>query len=188
MEDMETMRQRSIVLNLGETLRLRDAGGRYIGIVAGEVWITQENDAHDRFLRAGEHFRFDRGGLALVWPLNGSARFALEDGLVPERKVEPQVISVTRDTWLAHRPFFERRVRQMRAEARGQATAQAVAIVVIGLRRLWGRMGGIVSAATRALHTARTLPVLGDSTLKNIGLHRDQISRIANPRPGSTGN
>lgn len=183
----ELMHRGSIGLNLGEMLRLRDAGGRYLGVVDGAVWITQENDTHDHVLRAGEHFRFDRGGLALVWPLDGSARLVLEDGLVAESKVEPQVISVTRHAWLADWPYFERRARQMRAEAIGQVTGQALAAVAKSLTTLWGQITRVFSAASRALLTARNLPALADSTLNDIGVHRDQIKRIANSPPRQVG-
>jgi len=50
----------------GGALRLRDAAGCTVMCCAGTVWITQENDARDIFLAAGESFTFDRKGLALI--------------------------------------------------------------------------------------------------------------------------
>jgi len=50
----------------GGALRLRDAAGCTVMCCAGTVWITQENDARDIFLAAGERFTFDRKGLALI--------------------------------------------------------------------------------------------------------------------------
>ena len=50
----------------GGALQLRDAAGCTIMCCAGTVWITQENDARDIFLAAGERFTFDRKGLALI--------------------------------------------------------------------------------------------------------------------------
>jgi hypothetical protein len=170
----------SIALNRGETLRVRDAAGRYLGVVSGAVWLTQEDDTRDHVVRAGEHFRFDRGGLALVRPIDGMVKLVLEDGLVAERKAEPQVISVTRDVWLAYSPELERRARRLRAEAIGQAIGLTLAALAYGLTMLWGQIARAFSAVIRALHTARQLPSLGDSTVHDIGLHRDRIIRIAN--------
>jgi len=45
---------------------VRDAAGCTVMCCAGTVWITQENDARDVFLTAGESFTFDRKGLALI--------------------------------------------------------------------------------------------------------------------------
>jgi branched chain amino acid efflux pump len=53
-------------LKLGIPLKLRDAVGHTITCHAGTVWITQENDARDIYLAAGESFAFDRPGLALI--------------------------------------------------------------------------------------------------------------------------
>jgi len=50
----------------GGALQLRDAAGCTVMCCAGTVWITQENDARDIFLAAGERFTFDRKGLALI--------------------------------------------------------------------------------------------------------------------------
>jgi hypothetical protein len=185
--DTDLMQYGAIGLHRGELLRLRDAGGHFLGVVAGTVWITQENDTQDRVLSAGEHFRFDRGGLALVWPLDGSAKLMLEDGLVAERHLAPQVISVTRLAWLPERAFFERRARQMRAEAIGQATGQVLAAIAQCVKMLWGQFVRVYSATSQALLMARNLPALADSTLKDIGVHRDQIKRIANSSPRQVG-
>jgi uncharacterized protein YjiS (DUF1127 family) len=180
--DTGLLHKGAIGLNDGEILRLRDAKGRHIGVVHGTVWVTQEGDQRDYVVRAGEHFRFDRGGLALVRPLNGTARLVFEDGLVPKRKAEPQIISVTRYNWFAHLPELERRARRMRNEAIGQAFAT----LRRGLTTLWDRIGKAVSAAIQALETARELPELSDSTLKDIGLYRDQIDRITKTLHGRT--
>jgi len=60
-------------------LRLLDARGRHLSVVGGTVWITQQADPRDPVLEAGESFRFDRDGLALVTPLGGPAQVVLED-------------------------------------------------------------------------------------------------------------
>ena len=56
----------SVRLPAGQELRLEDATGWTVVCGAGAVWITQEADARDIFLSAGEGFALDRGGLALV--------------------------------------------------------------------------------------------------------------------------
>ena len=50
----------------GQSLKVRDAAGCTVMCCAGTVWITQENDARDIFLTAGQRFTFDRPGLALI--------------------------------------------------------------------------------------------------------------------------
>lgn len=50
-------------------LRLSDAVGRRIAVLRGLVWITQDGDPRDTFVAAGQTFRFDRAGLALVQSL-----------------------------------------------------------------------------------------------------------------------
>ena len=56
---------------LGHALTLRDAEGCAIRCCAGTVWITQENDARDIYLSAGESFTFDRPGLAVIIAAEG---------------------------------------------------------------------------------------------------------------------
>jgi len=53
-------------LTPGESLKLRDAVGQTVMCCAGTIWITQENDARDIYLSAGECFTFDRPGTALI--------------------------------------------------------------------------------------------------------------------------
>ena len=53
-------------LTPGESLKLRDAAGHTVMCCAGTIWITQENDARDIYLSAGESFTFDRPGTVLI--------------------------------------------------------------------------------------------------------------------------
>jgi uncharacterized protein YjiS (DUF1127 family) len=181
--DTELLHRGSIALNQGELLRVGDAAGRCLSVVHGAVWITQEGDTSDHVVRAGEHFRFDRDGLALVWPLHEAARLVLEDGIVAHHPSQPQRIAVTRNVEFALSPALERRARRMRSEAIGQAIGQALAMLAQSLKPLWGRIRQVLAAASRALHTARELPALSDSTLKDIGLHRDQVRRLSQTLP-----
>ena len=53
-------------LTPGESLKLRDAVGHTLMCCAGTIWITQENDARDIYLSAGESFTVDRPGTVLI--------------------------------------------------------------------------------------------------------------------------
>jgi hypothetical protein len=55
-----------IHLRAGQELRLHDVACWKVVCRSGTVWITQEADARDIFLFAGDGFEPDRAGLALV--------------------------------------------------------------------------------------------------------------------------
>ncbi|MCA3180649.1 MAG: DUF2917 domain-containing protein [Burkholderiales bacterium] len=67
--DMRTERVR-IELDGGQTLRLQDAQGASVVVVAGEVWLTQEGDPKDVVLAAGEGHVVERGGLSVLQALD----------------------------------------------------------------------------------------------------------------------
>lgn len=56
----------SLKLGAGQELRLHDAAGWTVACRSGSLWITQEADTRDVFLRDGERFTADRDGLTLV--------------------------------------------------------------------------------------------------------------------------
>jgi hypothetical protein len=56
----------SIGLPRGRTLRIEDGGGTLLHVWEGEVWVTQEGSTKDHVLIAGQTFRLDRDGVALV--------------------------------------------------------------------------------------------------------------------------
>lgn len=64
----------SVDLQPGQSLRMQDSMGRRIVVLQGNVWITQDRDPRDVVLAEGEDFVIDRPGLAVVTPLDGSAR------------------------------------------------------------------------------------------------------------------
>lgn len=66
-------------LTPGESLKLRDAAGHTVMCCAGTIWITQENDARDIYLSAGESFTFDRPGTALISAEEGMKDEWLDD-------------------------------------------------------------------------------------------------------------
>lgn len=59
------------------SLRFHDAEGLELAVTKGSVWITQEGDERDIVVKAGQRFRLDRGGLAVVDVLQ-DAEFTLE--------------------------------------------------------------------------------------------------------------
>ena len=67
------MQPDSIQLAQRQTLSVRDAEGYRIVCNAGTIWITQERDARDIVLQAGQTFVFDRVGVALVSALQPAA-------------------------------------------------------------------------------------------------------------------
>ena len=60
----------SVRLDAGHELQFREAAGWTVLCRGGGVWITQEADSRDIFLKQGEGFALDRGGLALVRALS----------------------------------------------------------------------------------------------------------------------
>lgn len=50
----------AIRLKQNGTLRLDKAAGIVVEVSKGEVWLTQERDPRDYFLRAGDWLRIDR--------------------------------------------------------------------------------------------------------------------------------
>lgn len=53
----------------GSALRIEDGPGMEIRVHVGSIWLTQEGDARDHYLVAGQCFRLDRAGTALVTAL-----------------------------------------------------------------------------------------------------------------------
>ncbi|OGB20540.1 MAG: hypothetical protein A3I66_05665 [Burkholderiales bacterium RIFCSPLOWO2_02_FULL_57_36] len=69
----------AIQLKKHQHLRMDDACGWTVHAMTGTVWITQDGDARDIVLEAGESFVLDRGRTAILSPLN-EAQVALERG------------------------------------------------------------------------------------------------------------
>jgi len=66
-------RQGSMQLARGAFARIRDAKGLRVQVHEGELWITQDGDPRDYFVRKGESFRVQRSGLMLAYALRGSS-------------------------------------------------------------------------------------------------------------------
>jgi quercetin dioxygenase-like cupin family protein len=66
-----------VELERGGLLPLHDGAGATVVCVAGELWITQEDDGEDVLLSAGESLRLSRNGRTVVQALR-SSRVAVE--------------------------------------------------------------------------------------------------------------
>jgi DUF2917 family protein len=56
----------AIALNRRGFLRINDGPGTAIHVWSGALWVTQEGDARDHYLSAGESFIIDRRGTAIA--------------------------------------------------------------------------------------------------------------------------
>ena len=59
-----------VALRARQELSLRDAAAWVVECRSGALWITQEADARDVMVEAGERFELDRNGLTLVSALD----------------------------------------------------------------------------------------------------------------------
>ena len=66
MERDEYLIEGAMPLLRNEQLRIEDGRDLLIHAWQGSLWITQEGDRRDVLLQAGQSFRLDRNGLALV--------------------------------------------------------------------------------------------------------------------------
>ncbi|HZM32849.1 MAG TPA: DUF2917 domain-containing protein [Burkholderiales bacterium] len=56
----------SIGMTRGSVLRIEDGCDLRLHVWEGGLWLTQQGDARDRYVGAGEWFRLDRNGLAVA--------------------------------------------------------------------------------------------------------------------------
>jgi hypothetical protein len=56
----------SLALPRGSVLRIEDGSDLLVYVWEGSLWLTQERDARDRYLGAGDWFRLDRDGVTVV--------------------------------------------------------------------------------------------------------------------------
>ena len=62
----EVLVQGSIAMMRGSILRVEDGRDLTLYVWEGAVWLTQEGEARDRWVGAGEWFRLDRQGVAVA--------------------------------------------------------------------------------------------------------------------------
>jgi len=122
----------AVRLARGKPLRLQDPAGRHLSVLDGSVWVTQQGDPRDPVLVAGETFRFDRDGLALVTPLGGPAQVVLEDALrdAPARGLARPIIA-----WLAGLARAPGQALRTRRTARELQALSDYMLRDLGLRR-----------------------------------------------------
>ncbi len=80
-------------LRAHQIARFDDAPGVAVLCLRGELWLTQDGDLNDVILGPGEHFTFDRRGLALVEALKASS---LRIAMPVERRAEAPVLAHAR--------------------------------------------------------------------------------------------
>ena len=66
MNGNEYLVQGSIAMTRGSVLRVEDGRDLVFYVWEGRVWLTQEGEARDRHIGAGEWFRLDRQGVAVA--------------------------------------------------------------------------------------------------------------------------
>ena len=66
MERDEYLIEGAMPLLRNEQLRIEDGRDLLVHVWQGSLWITQEGDRRDILLQAGQSFRLDRDGTALV--------------------------------------------------------------------------------------------------------------------------
>jgi len=59
------------------TLRIEKAAGIVVEVSKGEVWLTQERDPRDHFLRAGDWLRIDRPDTVVISATSDDAWIAV---------------------------------------------------------------------------------------------------------------
>ncbi len=62
-----------LTLDRGMLLRVQDGRRLVVFVRVGLVWITQQGDQRDTLLEAGNWFRLDRDGLAIIYALRGAS-------------------------------------------------------------------------------------------------------------------
>jgi hypothetical protein len=67
------LRSGHVQLEPNQTLKVVDGAGSTVCAVAGQVWITEENQPRDIVLKPGACYRLRERGIALVNSLGGTA-------------------------------------------------------------------------------------------------------------------
>lgn len=71
------MVQSALGMARNSVLRLEDAQGAVLQVHEGALWLTQEGDALDRYVGAGQSFRLDRAGLAIAQAISRYTRLTV---------------------------------------------------------------------------------------------------------------
>jgi len=76
------------LMRRGALLRLQGAPGLRLASVRGTLWITQQDDARDWVLAAGEALTLERSGTVLVNAIGDDAALSYERGMRAEHRRE----------------------------------------------------------------------------------------------------
>jgi hypothetical protein len=115
------------------TLRIADGRAHVVAVFEGQVWLTQDGDARDVFLEAGESFNFESPGVTLVQAMRDT-RLLVSDPATLEHPRRP-------DTQALHQ-----RARELRHAAVAALIARATAAVESAFVRASHRVGAAVRA------------------------------------------
>jgi uncharacterized protein YjiS (DUF1127 family) len=173
-----------------DTLCIRSARGLHLGVIDGDVWVTQAGDLSDHVLGGGASFRFNRNGLAVISALRRPASVVLEDGILAQSTSGNHFPSLAHDekitqrcrTALAlrHSIAYQQQIRSLRSAVMAGWLNGALQ----GLRRIIRRAVVAMSKAREMRKTREALHGLHDLVLKDIGIRRDQIDTLVT-KPGA---
>ena len=112
MERDEYLIEGALPLLRNEQLRIVDGRDMLVHVWQGSLWITQERDTRDIVLEAGQSFRLDRNGVALVKSWDETV-LALSS---PNEQRPARAIELRAPTL----PIWNLRPQARRAETRGR--------------------------------------------------------------------
>jgi hypothetical protein len=115
------------------TLRIADGRAHVVAVFEGQVWLTQDGDARDVFLEAGESFNFESSGVTLLQAMSDT-RLLVSD---PATLEQPRRVDVH---------ALQQRARELRHAALAALVARAVAAVGSVFMRAAPRVNAAMSA------------------------------------------
>mgnify|MGYP002624926988 CR=1 FL=1 len=144
----------------GEVLRLRDVAGSTVVVLRGCVWITQDDDARDIVLGAGESWQFERPGLTVMQAFERASVLVLDSPRMARALARPHGIALPDGAHQADAaaPVFAHIAYEARMRRQVWLTGQARAVMREARHQLaqaWGALR--LAIARRRLH----LPVSG---------------------------
>ncbi len=96
-------------------LRIVDGRGRSLAVFRGLLWVTQDGDRRDIFLRAGQTFTIDQPGTTIVEALEDSSLLVLDPEPPTDDDATPVAIRPLRPDDAGR---LDRLIREVSAEAR----------------------------------------------------------------------
>jgi hypothetical protein len=124
------------------TLRIADGRAHVVAVFEGQVWLTQDGDARDVFLEAGESFNFESSGVTLVQAMR-DARLLVSGPAALDRPRRPDAL------------ILYQRAREMRDAAVVALIARAAARVESAFVRAVRRVrSALLALRQRPLRTS----------------------------------